>query len=198
MGNTITTVGKWFNTKQITVLKILLILLANFEKQSKMAEDLQISGDTREEIYKSLFPQLQALFVSETDMIANMANFCAAIKEAFNFLWVGFYLVNDKQLVLGPFQGPVACTRIDFGRGVCGNSWKSEEAIIVDDVDSYPGHIACSSASRSEIVIPLLFDGSVWAVLDIDSEILTDFTDTDLNWLKKMLVFIKPVKFSLH
>ncbi len=162
-----------------------------------MAEDLKINGETREEIYKSLYPQIQALLEAEPDMIANMANFCAAIKEAFNFLWVGFYLVNDKQLILGPFQGPVACTRIDFGRGACGTSWKSEKAIIVDDVDSYPGHIACSSSSRSEIVIPLFFGGSVWAVLDVDSAILADFTEIDLDCLIKMLFFIQPVGTTL-
>lgn len=157
-----------------------------------MAEVLQIKGDTREEIYKSLFPQLKALLEAEADIIANMANFCAAIKEAFNFLWVGFYLVNNKQLVLGPFQGPVACTRIDYGRGVCGNAWKSKEAIIVNDVNLYPGHIACSSDSRSEIVIPLSLKGKVWAVFDIDSVLIADFSEVDLSYLRTMLMLVKP------
>lgn len=157
-----------------------------------MAEDLKIDGITRTEIYTSLSPQVKALLENEPNLVANMANFCAALKEAFNFFWVGFYLVEGKELVLGPFQGPVACTRIGFGKGVCGQAWKLKEAILVEDVDLFPGHIACSSASRSEIVIPLINNGEVWAVLDVDSSSLNDFTETDQRYLTEMLGNIQP------
>ena len=134
-----------------------------------MSEELQIDkNSSREEKYKSLVPQIQALLTGESDMIANMANISAALKEVFSFWWVGFYLVKNNELVLGPFQGPVACTRIALGKGVCGTSWKEAKTIIVADVDQFPGHIACSSASRSEIVVPVLKDGKVIAVLDVD------------------------------
>lgn len=157
-----------------------------------MAEDLTFTGTTREEIYKSLTPQVKSLLEGEINMVANMANFAAAVKEAFNFLWVGFYIVEKEQLVLGPFQGPVACTRIEFGRGVCGNAWKTKQTILVDDVDAYPGHIACSSASKSEIVIPLIFNDIVWAVLDIDSVNYADFSPIDCTYLNELLLHIKP------
>jgi len=149
-----------------------------------MSDELQIDkNSSREEKYKSLVPQIQALLSGESDMIANMANISAALKEVFSFWWVGFYLVKNNELVLGPFQGPVACTRIALGKGVCGTSWKEAKTIIVPDVDQFPGHIACSSASRSEIVVPLLKDGKVIAVLDVDSEHYDHFDKTDEQYL---------------
>jgi GAF domain-containing protein len=149
-----------------------------------MSYELQIDkNSSREEKYKSLVPQIQALLSGESDMIANMANISAALKEVFSFWWVGFYLVKNNELVLGPFQGPVACTRIALGKGVCGTSWKEAKTIIVPDVDQFPGHIACSSASRSEIVVPLLKDGKVIAVLDVDSEHYDHFDKTDEQYL---------------
>ncbi|MCF8283631.1 MAG: GAF domain-containing protein [Sphingobacteriales bacterium] len=149
-----------------------------------MSEELQIDkNSSREEKYKSLVPQIQALLTGESDMIANMANISAALKEVFSFWWVGFYLVKNNELVLGPFQGPVACTRIALGKGVCGTSWKEAKTIIVADVDQFPGHIACSSASRSEIVVPVLKDGKVIAVLDVDSEHYDHFDKTDDQYL---------------
>jgi L-methionine (R)-S-oxide reductase len=149
-----------------------------------MSGELQIDkNSSREEKYKSLVPQIQALLSGESDMIANMANISAALKEVFSFWWVGFYLVKNNELVLGPFQGPVACTRIALGKGVCGTSWKEAKTIIVPDVDQFPGHIACSSASRSEIVVPLLKDGKVIAVLDVDSEHYDHFDKTDEQYL---------------
>jgi GAF domain-containing protein len=149
-----------------------------------MSEELQIDkNSSREEKYKSLVPQIQALLTGESDMIANMANISAALKEVFSFWWVGFYLVKNNELVLGPFQGPVACTRIAIGKGVCGTSWKEAKTIIVADVDQFPGHIACSSASRSEIVVPVLKDGKVIAVLDVDSEHYDHFDKTDDQYL---------------
>ena len=134
-----------------------------------MAEDLSISNGTREEQYQSLLPQVKALIENETDLVANLANVAAALKEQFNHLWTGFYLVRDNELVLGPFQGPVACTRIKKGRGVCGASWQQGKTLIVPDVEKFPGHIACSSLSRSEIVVPLIQNGEVVGVLDVDS-----------------------------
>jgi GAF domain-containing protein len=149
-----------------------------------MSEELQIDkNSSREEKYKSLVPQIQALLTGESDMIANMANISAALKEVFSFWWVGFYLVKNNELVLGPFQGPVACTRIALGKGVCGTSWKEAKTIIVADVDQFPGHIACSSASRSEIVVPVLKDGKVIAVLDVDSEHYDHFDKMDDQYL---------------
>ena len=149
-----------------------------------MSEELQIDkNSSREEKYKSLVPQIQALLTGESDVIANMANISAALKEVFSFWWVGFYLVKNNELVLGPFQGPVACTRIALGKGVCGTSWKEAKTIIVADVDQFPGHIACSSASRSEIVVPVLKDGKVIAVLDVDSEHYDHFDKTDDQYL---------------
>jgi GAF domain-containing protein len=152
-----------------------------------MAEDLKIIQGTKAEQYLSLLPQLNGLLEGETDFIANMANTCAALKEQFGWLWVGFYLVKDKELVLGPFQGPVACTRIQKGRGVCGTSWQQEKTILVEDVHTFPGHIACSSLSRSEIVIPLLYQGHCIGVFDIDSEKRGDFDATDQHYLEQIV-----------
>ena len=139
------------------------------------------------EKYKLLYEQIKALISKENDIIANMANIAAIIHEAFNFWWTGFYRVIDKELVLGPFQGPVACTRIAYGRGVCGTAWREEETIVVEDVHQFPGHIACSSASKSEIVVPIFKDNRVVAVLDIDSEKLATFDNIDKEWLEKLV-----------
>jgi L-methionine (R)-S-oxide reductase len=152
-----------------------------------MAEDLYTIAGTREEQYLSLLPQLEALIGSETDLIANMANIAAALKAQFDFFWVGFYIVKDDELVLGPFQGPVACTRIKKGRGVCGKAWEDQATILVPDVDAFPGHIACSSLSKSEIVVPLFRHGEVFAVLDVDSDSLNDFTEVDKRYLEKVV-----------
>lgn len=164
-----------------------------------MAEELIINGETKEELYSTLLPQLESLVEDEPDDIANMANVAACIMDTFHFWWVGFYRVlpleadaasesakAGQQLVLGPFQGPLACTRIRKGKGVCGTAWAKAETVIVPDVDQFPGHIACSSASRSEIVVPLLREGKVWAVLDIDSAELNTFDDTDRLWLERV------------
>ncbi len=153
-----------------------------------MAEDLQIQGTTKEEKYKSLLPQIKALVEAESDLIANLANVCAALKFGFDFFWVGFYLVKDNQLVLAPFQGPVACTRIPLGKGVCGTAWKNNEVLIVDDVDLFPGHIACSSLSKSEIVLPI-YDANkhIVGVLDIDSDTYKTFDETDKMYLTQVL-----------
>ena len=157
-----------------------------------MAEQLIITAKDKAGIYAELLPQIKAVVSAESDMIANMANVSAILKEAFGFWWVGFYIVKGdaeaEELVLGPFQGPLACTRIKMGRGVCGTAWAKEETIVVPDVEQFPGHIACSSLSRSEIVVPV-FDSShkVMAVLDIDSEHLSTFDVTDKEWLEKML-----------
>lgn len=142
------------------------------------------------EKYKLLYEQVKALINKENDIIANMANIAAIIHEAFNFWWTGFYRVIDKELVLGPFQGPVACTRIAYGRGVCGTAWKEKETIIVEDVHQFPGHIACSSASKSEIVVPIFKDNQVVAVLDIDSEKLATFDNIDKEWLEMIIDLI--------
>lgn len=159
----------------------------NITKYLKMAEDLYIpTYVSKEEVYRSLYPQLEALLISETDQIANMANIASALKEAFGFFWVGFYRVVGERLVLGPFQGPIACTSIVLGRGVCGSAWKQAKTIIVPDVDKFPGHIACSSQSRSEIVVPVKHKNTVVAVLDVDSNQLNSFDETDLYWLEKI------------
>lgn len=152
-----------------------------------MAEDLTIKACDKEGKYKELLPQIEALISGETDVIANLANVCAALKYGMNFFWVGFYLVEENQLVLGPFQGPVACTRINKGKGVCGTAWEKGETIIVEDVDKFPGHIACSSLSKSEIVIPIFNNGDIIAVLDVDSDQLASFDKTDELWLKKIV-----------
>ncbi len=156
-----------------------------------MAEDLSILlNANREEQYKNLLPQVKSLVEGETDAVANMANMVAAIKEAFSFLWVGFYLVKNGELVLGPFQGPVACTRIKLGKGVCGAAWEQRKTLIVPDVNAFPGHIACSSRSLSEIVIPIIKNGEVIGVLDVDSELLNDFNEVDKLYLEQMLELI--------
>lgn len=153
-----------------------------------MAEDLVIVTNVDKEIqYQSLIPQIAALINGEKDQIANLANIAAALKEQFGWLWVGFYLVKDNELVLGPFQGPVACTRIQKGRGVCGISWAQAETIIVPDVEAFPGHIACSSASRSEIVLPVFDNEKVIGVLDVDSEYLSHFNEIDADYLKQII-----------
>lgn len=155
-----------------------------------MAEDLNIAKGTKNEQYSSLIPQITALLSGETDQIANMANVCAALKEQFNFFWVGFYMVKDNELVLGPFQGPVACTRIQKSKGVCGSSWAQSKTLIVPEVEAFPGHIACSSASKSEIVIPIIRNGSVIGVLDVDSDELNSFDETDAIYLFQILDLI--------
>lgn len=155
-----------------------------------MAEHLVVEGQTKAERYASLLPQIKALIEGESNLVANLANISAALHEAFGFWWVGFYLVEGDELVLGPFQGPVACTRIGRGRGVCGTAWQRGQTIVVEDVELFPGHIACSSASRSEIVVPLWRDGEVWGVLDIDSERLAAFDECDQEWLEKLCKMI--------
>ena len=155
-----------------------------------MAEDLKIISSSKEEQYQSLIPQIQSLIDGEPDVIANMGNICAALKEQFNFLWVGFYIVKNGVLVLGPFQGPVACTRISYGKGVCGSSWKEKKVLIVPDVDEFPGHIACSSMSKSEIVIPVIRNKQVVAILDVDSSELNDFNHSDEKYLSQIMDFL--------
>lgn len=162
-----------------------------------MAEDLQIVTGTKEEIYHSLIPQINALIEGEPDQTANLANISAALKEQFNWLWVGFYLVKpntqgEDELVLGPFQGPVACTRIKKGRGVCGTAWQQATTLIVPDVEKFPGHIACSSLSKSEIVVPLIQNGIVVGVLDVDSELLNQFDETDKKYLEEIVKPLSP------
>lgn len=142
---------------------------------------------SKTERYQNLYKQLESLVSGENDQIANMANMAAMIHETFGFWWTGFYIVKGEQLVLGPFQGPVACTRIPYGKGVCGTSWQRQETIVVPDVEEFPGHIACSSLSRSEIVVPIFCDDSVYAVLDIDSKELATFDDIDKEWLEKIV-----------
>lgn len=157
-----------------------------------MAEDLYIAEEgSLKEKYESLIPQLKALTEDEPDMVANMANVAAALKETFGFFWVGFYRVDREQLVLGPFQGPVACTRIAYGRGVCGTAWKEGQTLLVPDVDQFPGHIACSSLSRSEIVVPAFKESKVCAVLDVDSDSLDAFSETDAVYLQKIVSLLK-------
>lgn len=153
-------------------------------------QEILVSSGSKEEVYKSLLPQIQALVAGEEDTIANLANICGALKQAFNWWWVGFYFVKGEELVLGPYQGPVACTRIAFGKGVCGSSWKDEKTIVVPDVHAFPGHIACSSASLSEIVVPCFKNGSVWAVLDVDSELLAHFDEVDAKYLQEIVQLI--------
>ena len=157
-----------------------------------MAEDLEIHLGNRTERYESLLPQIKALLEGENDLIANLANIAAALMEQFSWLWVGFYIVKNDELVVGPFQGPVACTRISKGRGVCGKSWQDAATVIVEDVEKFPGHIACSSLSKSEIVVPVLVNGTVVAVLDADSEHLCHFSETDKKYLETLLTYIEP------
>src|SRR5205085_9575731 len=155
-----------------------------------MAEDLHIQQGTKEEQYLALLPQIKALIEGEEDLIANLANICGALKEQFNWWWIGFYLVKKGELVLGPFQGPVACTRIKKGRGVCGTAWQQAQTIIVPDVEKFPGHIACSSLSRSEIVVPIIRNNEVLGVLDVDSEHLNFFDEMDKKYLEKIVTLI--------
>lgn len=156
-----------------------------------MAENLITIAGTREEQYLGLLPQIESLLRGETDLIANMANVAAVLKTQFDFFWVGFYLVKGNELVLGPFQGPIACTRIQKGRGVCGQVWEKEDHLIVPDVNAFPGHIACSSLSKSEIVLPLFSQDEVFAVLDVDSDSLADFDVVDALYLQKIIEIIE-------
>lgn len=155
-----------------------------------MAEDLFISEGTKERQYQSLLPQIRGLISGEDDLVANLANIAAALKTQFNFFWVGFYLIKDDELVLGPFQGPVACTRIKKGRGVCGTAWANEEVIIVPDVEQFPGHIACSAASKSEIVLPLYYKGALIGVFDVDSDTLNHFDEIDKQYLSDIVALL--------
>ncbi|RAI94948.1 GAF domain-containing protein [Algoriphagus yeomjeoni] len=153
-----------------------------------MSESLYIpESATKAEKYEAILPQIEALITGEPDLYANLANISAALKEAFGFFWVGFYLVKENQLVLGPFQGPIACTRISLGKGVCGTAWQEAKTILVPDVDAFPGHIACSSASKSEIVVPVFRGGLVAMVLDVDSDQLNDFDSVDQEYLEKLM-----------
>ena len=152
-----------------------------------MTEDLKIIEGAKEEKYVGLIPQIRALTEIEPDLVANLANIAAALKEQFDWWWVGFYIVKNGELVVGPFQGPVACSRIRIGRGVCGTSWQNKETIIVPDVELFPGHIACSSVSKSEIVVPVIRNGEVVAVLDADSELINHFDTTDQQYLEKIV-----------
>jgi L-methionine (R)-S-oxide reductase len=157
-----------------------------------MAEELIIAASTdKQERYRTLIPQIEALVSGEPDLIANLANIAAALRQTMNFFWVGFYLVKDNQLVLGPFQGPIACTRIHLGKGVCGTAWKEKKTIIVPNVDAFPGHIACSSASKSEIVLPAFKNDEVVMVLDVDSDVLNDFDTTDAEGLEQIMRIIE-------
>jgi L-methionine (R)-S-oxide reductase len=156
-----------------------------------MAEDLIIASGSKPEQYQQLIPQIKALIEGEPDLIANLSNISAALKQQFNWLWVGFYLVKNNELIVGPFQGPVACTRIRKGKGVCGTCWEKAETIIVPDIEKFPGHIACSSLSRSEIVVPVVSHNQVMSVLDVDSELLNDFDKTDQFFLEQIVQLIR-------
>lgn len=157
-----------------------------------MAEELNIAVN-RDKVarYQTLLPQIDSLIEGEPDLIANLSNIAAALKQTFNFFWVGFYIVKNNELVLGPFQGPIACTRISFGKGVCGAAWKEKKTIIVPDVGAFPGHIACSSASKSEIVVPVFLNKEVSMVLDVDSDQLNSFDETDQQFLEALLVKVE-------
>jgi L-methionine (R)-S-oxide reductase len=152
-----------------------------------MSEDLQLVEGSKADQYRSLLPQIRALVDGETDRVANLANIAAALMQQFDWLWVGFYLVKDGELVVGPFQGPIACTRISKGRGVCGKAWQEGRTLIVPDVEAFPGHIACSSLSRSEIVVPIYHQGEVVGVLDADSIELNGFDEEDRRWLEQVV-----------
>lgn len=155
-----------------------------------MSHTLHISQASKEDRYIELLPQMEGLLAGENDLIANLANVSAALKQAFGFFWVGFYLVKGDELVLGPFQGTIACTRIKYGRGVCGTAWKESKTMIVEDVNQFPGHIACDAASQSEIVVPILKDGVVVAVLDVDSDELSQFDRVDARYLEQIVRLI--------
>ncbi|MBI1287045.1 MAG: GAF domain-containing protein [Flavobacteriales bacterium] len=158
-----------------------------------MAEELKITASAnRKEMYDQLLPQIEVLVEGEPSLVANLANVAAALRQTFGFFWVGFYLVDGRELVLGPFQGDIACTRIRFGKGVCGTSWKKKKTVIVPNVDEFPGHIACSSASRSEIVVPIISNETVVAVLDVDSDRLDDFSEVDKLGLEPIAKLLIP------
>jgi L-methionine (R)-S-oxide reductase len=185
----------WQKAKQLMEASVFCI--AYLCKNNFMAEDLHIIQGTKEEQYRQLLPQIKALLEGEPDLIANLGNICAALKEQFGWLWVGFYVVKasaknsaETELVLSTFQGPVACTRIRKGKGVCGSSWAEAKTLIVPDVEKFPGHIACSSLSRSEIVIPVIRNNEVVAVLDVDSVELNTFDSTDQQYLEEVISFI--------
>ncbi|MEY3563917.1 MAG: hypothetical protein RJA23_87 [Bacteroidota bacterium] len=162
-----------------------------------MAETLFLpQSGTKEEIYQALLPQVEALISGEKDLVANLANIAAALREAFGFFWVGFYVVQGQELVLGPFQGPIACTRIAYGRGVCGTAWKEQKTQLVPDVEAFPGHIACSSASKSEIVVPAFHNGEVALVLDVDSDRLDDFDAVDQRYLEALMGMLEKTRTS--
>jgi GAF domain-containing protein len=176
----------------VTILFITELYKTNFINLAEMAEDLSIKATTKEGKYVELFPQIKALLDGEEDVIANMANVCSALKYGMKFFWVGFYLVKEDELVLGPFQGTVACTRIKKGKGVCGTAWEKNQTLIVDDVDQFPGHIACSSLSRSEIVLPVYdTNKKIIGVLDVDSDTLASFDKVDEAWLNKIVDLLK-------
>jgi len=158
-----------------------------------MAEDLNINRGSKEEKYKTLLPQLKALCEGEPNQVANLANVAAAIKQTFDYYWVGFYLFDGEELVLGPFQGPIACTRIKIGKGVCGTAWEKAETILVDNVDDFPGHIACSSLSKSEIVVPLIKNNEVIGVLDLDHDQLKAFDEIDFKYLNKICTWLVSI-----
>lgn len=164
-----------------------MLFIRGLQKNNNMAEDLHTIEGTKEDQYKALIPQIKALLEGEPDIIANMANTVAALKQQFNWLWVGFYIVRGDELVLGPFQGPIACTRIKKGKGVCGTSWADQKTLIVPDVEQFPGHIACSSLSKSEIVIPIIRNNEVVGVLDVDSVAYDDFDETDRTYLEELV-----------
>ena len=156
-----------------------------------MAEDLKITTSANKaEQYRSIIPQIEALLYGEPDVVANLANIAAALKEQFNWFWVGFYMVKGDELVLGPFQGPVACTRIAKGKGVCGSAWSQQKTLVVPNVDAFPGHIACASASRSEVVVPIFHNNEVVGVLDVDSEHLAHFDEVDAQYLEQVVKLI--------
>ena len=160
-----------------------------------MAETLFLpQAGSKEEIYQALLPQVEALISGEPDLVANLANIAAALREAFGFFWVGFYVVQGQELVLGPFQGPIACTRIAYGRGVCGTAWKEKKTQLVPDVEAFPGHIACSSASKSEIVVPAFQNGEVFLVLDVDSDKLDDFDAVDQRYLEDLMGMLEKTR----
>lgn len=163
-----------------------------------MAEELVIASSTNKKSkYETLVPQIGALLADEYDLVANLSNVAAALKQTFDFFWVGFYIVRNDQLVLGPFQGPIACTRINFGKGVCGTSWKEKRTILVPDVEAFPGHIACNAASKSEIVVPAFRDDRVVLVLDVDSDKLNDFDTTDQHYLEQIMKALEqPLKIA--
>ncbi|GAA5632734.1 free methionine-R-sulfoxide reductase [Acinetobacter calcoaceticus] len=156
-----------------------------------MAEELVLQHGHKVEQYQSILPQIQAIVEDESDVIANLANICAALKQQFGWFWIGFYLVKGNELVLGPFQGPIACTRIAKGRGVCGSAWQQQQVIVVPDVNQFPGHIACSSDSKSEIVLPIMKNGECVGVLDIDSDELNQFDEIDAEYLKQLMSVIE-------